>query len=139
MKINVRKVISGKELDAVYEIRQRVFVEEQEVDHELEYDEFENTSTHFIAFSDQTPVGTARWRKTPNGIKLERFAVLDSHRGNGIGGAIVEAVLQDIPEAETVYLHSQLLATSLYGRFGFKEEGDQFEEAGIMHYKMVLK
>ena len=137
--IRVRKVSSGKEMDAVFEIRQKVFVDEQQVDPEEEYDKFEDTSHHFIAFADDQPVGTARWRKTPNGIKLERFAVLSSHRNMGIGQEIVRAVLNDIPHRENIYLHSQLPACSLYRRFGFVQQGSQFEEANIMHYKMVLK
>ena len=139
MKIEVRPVQSGKDLDAIYEIRQKVFVEEQKVDRDIEYDEFEKTSKHFIAFSDGTCVGTARWRRTPNGIKLERFAVLGEHRGQGIGSALVRGILDDLPPGIPVYLHSQLTATSLYERFGFRPEGDQFEEAGIQHYKMILK
>jgi len=138
MTLIVQKVVSGRDLDAIYEIRQQVFVVEQEVPHELEYDEFEETSHHFIAKLDDQPVGTARWRKTPNGIKLERFAVLASKRNHGIGGELVRAVLDDVPSGFTIYLHSQLPATSLYERYGFQREGGTFEEAGIMHYKMVL-
>jgi predicted GNAT family N-acyltransferase len=139
MKISVEKVESGKQFDAIFAIRQTVFVEEQEVDPVLEYDEFEETSVHFVAVVYGIPAGTARWRRTPNGIKLERFAVLSEYRNQGIGSVIVEAVLNDLPDKTNVYLHSQLSACSLYARFGFKEEGDQFEEAGIMHYKMVLR
>jgi predicted GNAT family N-acyltransferase len=139
MTVKVVKVLSGKQLDTIFTIRQTVFVDEQKVDPTLEYDEFEETSVHFLALLDEEPVGTARWRRTPNGIKLERFAVLQSHRNRGIGGEIVKAVLADLPSQENVYLHSQLSACSLYERFGFEPEGDQFEEAGILHYKMVLK
>lgn len=135
----VEKVVSGKQLDAIFAIREIVFVEEQEVDRDLEYDQFEETSEHFIALVDGTPAGTARWRKTPNGIKLERFAVLKEYRNAGLGGKIVEAVLADLPNKNNVYLHAQLPACSLYQRFGFVAEGPQFEEAGIQHYKMVLK
>lgn len=131
-------MISGKAMDYVFEVRQTVFVDEQQVDPTLEYDEFEETSHHFLALCDDEPVGTARWRRTPNGIKLERFAVLKDHRGKGIGSMLVEAVLEDLPNKDNVYLHSQLQASGLYKRFGFEEEGDIFEEAGIQHYKMVL-
>ena len=135
----VEKVVSGKQLDAIFAIRETVFVEEQEVDRDLEYDEFEETSQHFIALVAGAPAGTARWRRTPNGIKLERFAVLKDYRNVGLGGKIVEAVLADLPNNHNVYLHAQLPACSLYRRFGFVEVGPQFEEAGIQHYKMVLK
>lgn len=139
MEIEVQKVESGKQFDAIFAIRQTVFVEEQEVDPALEYDEFEETSVHFVALVNKQPVGTARWRRTPNGIKLERFAVLPSYRNKGVGAVIVETVLADLPDKTNVYLHAQLAACNLYSRFGFKPEGPQFEEAGIMHYKMVLR
>lgn len=109
------------------------------MDPELEYDEFEDTSVHFVATIGDVSVGTARWRRTPNGVKLERFAVLKEYRNKGVGAAIVEAVLEDIPGKENVYLHAQISACSLYSRHGFVSEGDQFEEANIMHYKMVLR
>ncbi len=136
--INVKKVISGKELEQVFEIRNQVFVVEQHVDPDLEYDGFEETSNHFLALVNDTPVGTARWRRTPNGIKLERFAVLDEYRNKGVGSALVTAVLKDLPDIDNVYLHSQTHAGNLYRRFGFVVEGDTFEEAGILHFKMVL-
>jgi predicted GNAT family N-acyltransferase len=137
-EIVVKKVHSAKELDAIFDIRHEVFVEEQKVSPELEYDKFEDTSEHFIAYADGVACGTARWRKTPNGYKLERFAVLKTYRGRKIGSALVQAVLEDLPSQDDVYLHAQVAASSLYDRFGFKREGETFEEAGILHYKMVL-
>ena len=109
----------------------------------MEYDEFESVSMHFLACIDDRPVGTARWRVTPNGVKLERFAVLEDDRGKGVGQALVVAVLEDIlnhPETATMnkYLHSQLSAVPLYLKFGFEKVGDIFEECNIMHYKMQL-
>lgn len=136
-EVKIHKVLSANDLNAVFAIRQTVFVEEQAVDPELEYDEFEDTSTHFIALVNGIATGTARWRKTPNGIKLERFAVLAEYRSNGIGDALIKTLLNDLPSTDKVYLHAQLRACSLYRRNGFKEEGDQFEEANIQHYKMV--
>ena len=85
MDIRVEKVESGKQFDAIFAIRQTVFVEEQEVDPVLEYDEFEEISVHFVAKVNDVSVGTARWRRTPNGIKLERFAVLKENRNQGSG------------------------------------------------------
>lgn len=137
--IVIKKARSGKELEQVFEIRHTVFVMEQKVDPDLEYDEFEETSIHYLALLNQVPAGTARWRRTPNGIKLERFAVLEEYRGKGVGSALVATVLNDLPDRDNVYLHSQLAASNLYLRFGFQIEGEQFEEAGIQHYKMVLK
>ena len=53
---------------------------------------------------------------------------------------MVQTVINDLPkEAHYVYLHAQLDAMPLYKKFNFMAEGDQFEEAGIQHFKMVLK
>jgi predicted GNAT family N-acyltransferase len=139
MSIRINKVDSDLELAHVFEIRREVFVDEQECPPELEW-EFEEESTHFLARLDELPVGTARWRKTDKGYKLERFAVAMAYRGKGVGQALVAAVLADLPkDANYVYLHAQLQAMGLYSKFGFEPEGPQFEEAGIQHFKMVLK
>jgi predicted GNAT family N-acyltransferase len=143
MTVQVEKITRDDQLKSAYSIRHQVFVVEQKVDPEMEYDEFENISKHFIAYCDDKAVGTARWRVTPNGVKLERFAVLEEMRGKGVGQALVEAVLEDIsdnPDAAGMkkYLHSQLSAVPLYLKFGFEKVGDIFEECNIMHYKMQL-
>lgn len=143
MKPTVEKITTKEQLQAAFHIRERVFVVEQEVAAEEEYDEFEDSSTHFLAQWDGQPVGTARWRFTANGVKMERFAVLEEARGNGVGQVLVAAVLADIdamPEAagKMKYLHAQLHAMPLYAKFGFQQVGEQFEECAILHYKMVL-
>ncbi len=114
---------------------------EQEVTPEEEYDDFEQESTHFLALADGVPAGTARWRFTPKGIKLERFAVLKSMRGKGVGQALVQAVLADIEiedesKGKRLYMHAQLPAVALYEKFGFQRVGDIFKECDIEHYKM---
>jgi predicted GNAT family N-acyltransferase len=139
MSIRINKVDSELELAHVFEIRREVFVVEQDCPPELEW-EFEEESTHFLARLDELPVGAARWRKTEKGYKLERFAVAMAYRGKGVGEALVAAVLADLPnDASYVYLHAQVQAMGLYRKFGFEPEGPQFEEAGIQHFKMVLK
>ena len=137
--ISTTKVTDQENLEKVFAIRRKVFVEEQECPPELEW-EFEEESNHFLATVDNVPGGACRWRRTEKGYKLERFAVLKEFRGKGVGQQLVRAVLSDLPVgADYVYLHAQLSAVGLYERFGFKKTGGQFEEAGIQHYKMVLK
>ncbi|UCS93762.1 GNAT family N-acetyltransferase [Echinicola marina] len=141
MNIKVKKVQNKVDLEQVFKIREEVFVEEQKVDREEEYDEFEETSTHFLASLEGHAVGTARWRFTEKGVKLERFAVLKAARGKGIGQALVAAVLRDIQgnsqaKDKLLYLHGQLGAVPLYEKFGFRKVGDIFTECDIQHYKM---
>lgn len=135
----VNKVTTPQELDTVHAIRKVVFVDEQDCPPELEW-EHEDESIHFLALMDNQPCGACRWRKTDAGYKLERFAVLKEYRGKRIGQALVAAALADLPEdAHYVYLNAQVTAMPLYQKFGFKPEGDAFDEAGIQHYKMVKK
>ncbi len=141
--MTIEKVETKEQLKAIFEIRQEVFVVEQEVDPAEEYDEFENTSTHFLVKLNGVPAGTARWRVTPNGIKLERFAVIKSMRGRGVGQLLVKKVLNDIASrkessGKLLYMHAQLSAIPLYEKFGFKKVGEQFEECNIQHFKMEL-
>lgn len=143
MKPTAEKITDESLLQQAFQIRSLVFVIEQQVPASEEYDEFEESSTHFLAKLDGKPVGTARWRFTQYGVKMERFAVLAEARGKGVGQALVSAVLEDVnssPEAEgkTKYLHSQLTAVPLYFKFGFEKVGEMFEECSIQHYKMEL-
>lgn len=141
MSIEVEKAKTKEQLDTIFKIREVVFVFEQEVDPAVEYDEFEESSTHFLANVEGIPAGTARWRFTKNGIKLERFAVLKNMRGKGVGQALVQAVLDDIENSEEskdklLYMHAQLAAIPLYAKFGFEKIGEMFEECNIKHYQM---
>lgn len=125
-------------LRTAFAIRKTVFVDEQHCPPELEYAN-DDVSTHFIATYNNEPCGAARWRKTENGYKLERFAVLPAFRGKGIGAHLVQAVLADLPhDAHHVYLNAQLSAVNFYTPFGFQPVGGQFEEAGIMHQQMLF-
>lgn len=137
MSLHVHKVIQKEDLDKVFAIRKKVFVEEQNCPPELEW-EHEDESTHFLAVYNGNPCGACRWRKTDSGYKLERFAVLKPFRGQGVGRALIAECLSNLPEdAHYIYLNSQLQASSLYAKFGFVAQGEQFDEAGIRHIKMV--
>lgn len=135
--ITVVPITDGETLKQAHEIRRIVFVVEQNCPPEIEY-EFEEESHHFIATVNGEPAGTARWRETPNGIKLERFAVLQKFRGMGVGDTLVKAVLQACPhDGRNIYLHAQLTAATLYAKNGFVPQGPNFWEADIEHVKMV--
>ena len=122
------------------EIRRKVFVVEQQVSREEEYDSFEESSIHYLVFVNEVPVGTARWRITKDGIKLERFAVLQEYRNSGAGTAVLKQVLKDVmPLGKKIYLNAQITAINFYLKEGFVTEGAEFIEANIRHYKMVLQ
>ena len=139
MSIQIQLITTSDMLQQAFDIRREVFVIEQMVSETEEYDK-EDVSTHFIALFDGKPIGTARYRTTPNGIKLERFAILKPFRSMGAGSAILQHILMELSAFEgLIYLHAQLTAMSLYSKFGFEAIGEQFEEAGIQHYKMTYQ
>jgi predicted GNAT family N-acyltransferase len=116
-------------------IRWSVFIEEQGVPVELEWDAFDAVSWHAIAYDHGIPVATGRL--LPDG-HVGRMAVLKRSRGLGIGGAILEALMAKAaalgyPE---LILNAQASAVPFYARFGFTAEGDEFIEAGITHRAM---
>lgn len=133
--IRVNKVKDPTDMQIVWEIRKEVFVVEQQVDESMEFDH-EEESIHFLCYWENLPVGTARWRESGKGIKLERFAVKQDYRNKGIGAVLLRAVLADLPGSGRVYLHAQTAAEAFYAREGFVSVGDLFFEAGIAHYLM---
>jgi len=119
-----------------HKIRYDVFVIGQNCPEELEW-EFEEESTHFLLIENDIPLATARHRKTENGFKLERFAVLSQARGKGFGMLILKTILEDIKDSNALkYMHAQEQVIPFYEKVGFEKSGNIFEEAGIMHYKM---
>jgi predicted GNAT family N-acyltransferase len=143
LPVEVSKIVDSADLEIAHRIRYEVFVIGQNVPAEDEIDQYESQCRHFLAKVNEIPCGAARWRITDKGVKLERFAVLENYRGQGVGSALVRAVLQDIGTNPKLagwmrYLHAQLSAMPLYRKFGFIPVGEMFQECDIDHYKMVL-
>lgn len=126
-------------LEEAKKIRIKVFVQEQNVPFEEDWDE--EKSENYLIYKDNIPVGTMRWRELENKIKIERVAVLLEYRNKGIGAKLVEEVIKEIKlcSNKPIILHSQILALPLYRRLGFVQYGDIFYEANIPHYAMKLK
>ena len=137
MDIDVKIVKSPSEKELVLTIRKDVFIRGLNIPEHLEIDENEDVATYVLAYIKNNPVGTARWRKTEKGIKLERFAVLDKYRSNGIGAKITKFILNNLKETQPIYLFAQESAIKFYEKLGFKSIGNLFEEVGIKHQKMI--
>ncbi len=117
-------------------IRNIVFVAEQKVDRALEY-EHEEQGNFYLLYYNDSPVATARWRRTDQGIKLERFATLKEYRNKGLGSHLLKEIMKDVlPLNQKIYLHSQIKAITYYEREGFRRSGEKFVEANIEHYLM---
>ena len=139
IKIRKFKFENKEFMKIAHNIRHEVFVIGQNCPEDIEW-EFEEESTHFLVFKNKEAVATARHRKTENGYKLERFAVLENKRSNGYGHIVLKKILEDLSSFNgIIYMHAQLDVIPFYEKMGFVIKGDEFEEAGIMHYKMILK
>jgi predicted GNAT family N-acyltransferase len=119
-------------------VRYAVFVLEQGVPAELEWDDWDELSDHALVIgSDGETWGTARL--LPDG-HLGRMGVDKSHRREGVGRLLVSALLQRARERgmARLVLHAQTHARGFYEKMGFEKYGDEFEEAGIPHVAMRL-
>ena len=139
MGINVKYIDNDKEIDICLSIRRKVFVEEQNIPENIEMDDELVQSICVCAILDKQYVGTARYRETSSGIKLERFAVLKEHRGLGVGKALVKFILDNLDQDQDIYLHAQEAVIDFYLLLGFKKVNDRFYEAEIPHWKMIKK
>jgi predicted GNAT family N-acyltransferase len=119
-------------------VRQTVFVDEQKVPADIELDEFDPVSLHALAFDAEGRVlGTGRL--LPDG-HIGRMAVLRQARGIGVGGALLQALMQAARARgdREVLLSAQTHAIPFYRRFGFVAEGEAYDDAGIPHRMMRL-
>lgn len=122
-------------------IRETVFVQEQGVPVVLELDEFDPSAAHALAYESTKCVGTGRLVNLGSGaFQIGRMAVLSRFRGRGLGGKILEKLidLAKSQDASKIILHSQVSAIPFYEKLGFQAEGSIFDEAGIAHRNMIL-
>jgi predicted GNAT family N-acyltransferase len=141
--ITIREIASQADLDLVFHIRTEVFVREQKCLPSEEFDELDAQARHFLLFEEKKAVATGRFRKTEKGIKIERIATLQVHRGNAYATQIIQYLMrvaeQAFPENDHFYLHAQVDVMPLYKSLGFVAYGSTFLEADIVHQAMELK
>ena len=128
----------GREAQA---IRTAVFVQEQQIPAEMEWDAADANCLHAVAFNRfGMALGTGRLLEHAPGVaKIGRMAVLQPMRGAAVGRAVLEALVtaaRDRGERELL-LHAQASAVGFYARAGFAVRGEPFSEAGIPHLEMV--
>jgi predicted GNAT family N-acyltransferase len=136
--INIRIANWVDDRAALATIRRSVFIDEQKVPEELEWDEYDVLSSHFLATVDGRPIATARLK--PDG-QIGRMAVLREFRHQGIGRKLLQYILQHAASRnlEPLYLHAQIDALAFYEKQGFDAHGDVFYEADIPHRAMSKK
>ena len=137
-------VTEEKDLQKVFEIRKEIFVKEQEVAEEEEFDKFDSLDApcdHILVYYDNKPVGTGRIRAVEEVGKLERICVLKSYRKYGLGKTIVQSLEEMAVERglTRVKLHGQTHAEVFYHKLGYETVSDEFMEDGIPHYLMTKR
>ena len=127
--------------DRASRIRTQVFVEEQKIPAEMEWDAADAECVHALACNRfGLPLATGRLLEHVPGVaKIGRMAVLAPMRGSRVGRAVLDALMQAARERgdREALLHAQCSAAPFYARAGFMPRGPVFEEAGIPHIEMV--
>jgi len=135
-----RWIAPGGDLADASRIRRIVFIEEQQVPEEEEWDGLDPQCDHIVLYVDGRPAATGRivWGHP---VLLGRIAVLREHRGTGLGAEVVNRLTEKAfaAGAEEVHLHAQMHARGFYEKLGFAAYGDPYEEAGIPHISMRKK
>jgi len=148
--VGVRRVTTDDERADAVAVRHAVFVEEQGVPEDIEYDGRDDEAIHFVAYRDDrkggdgesedaNPVGAARLRAVDDSTaKVERVAVRADARGEGWGRRLMAELEATAAErgVETLVLHSQTHVEDFYLQLGYETVSEVFEEADIPHVEM---
>jgi predicted GNAT family N-acyltransferase len=140
--LKIRQVATHREREDAFYVRKLVFVEEQCISAEAEYDEFEDAAEHIVIYNDNDePVAAGRWRVVDETAKLERICVLPAYRKHGLGKVVVET-LEELARKKGIgkaKLHGQTYAQPFYEKMGYSSASEEFMEEGIPHRLMVKK
>lgn len=135
-------VTQNSDLLATFGVRRTVFVEEQGISEELDFDGLDREALHFVVKDRDRGIGTARVRFLDDKIaKIERMAILKPFRRVGIGSQMISFLIKELAKRhiEQVVLCAQIGAVDFYRACGFEESGSPFLEAGIQHVKMLRR
>ncbi|MDX2507141.1 MAG: GNAT family N-acetyltransferase [Gammaproteobacteria bacterium] len=125
-------------------IREQVFIREQGVPVELEWDDLDKSARHVLAEvkldDEKLAIGTARIIINNDQAHLGRMAVLSAWRGHGIGTKILQTCIDDCLKLgiRQIILNAQVYVIPFYQKSGFEISSKQFMDAGIAHKEMTL-
>ena len=139
--LQIRLARNKSELARVLKVRESVFVKGQNVPRDRENDGLDGYSKHAIVLLGGKAVGCARIRFIGKTAKLERIAVLAKCRGTGIGKKLMAYLISYCRrrKARKISMHSQHYIKGFYERFGFRQKGGIFMDAGIKHVELWRK
>jgi len=122
-------------------VRGEVFVSELGIPEALEWDAQDTNATHALVTGlYHLPIATGRLLLNGAQARIGRMAVLPAWRGQGVGTAVLNRLLDEARRrgAKQVVLHAQTTAVPFYEKYHFVREGNEYLEAGIPHYRMSL-
>ncbi len=139
MSVTYRQ-LKSEEFPQAMEIRLKVFVEEQQVPVEEEYDSHDDTAQHFGVFLEGQLVGTGRLVTQDQIGRIGRVAILSEYRGRGFGSRLINTIIATGQKQglEEFVLGAQIQALDFYAQLGFVVEGEVFIDGGIPHRTMRL-
>ncbi|RKD24448.1 GNAT family N-acetyltransferase [Ammoniphilus oxalaticus] len=138
--MDVNRVTTKQQLEDAFAIRRTVFVEEQGVALEVEFDQHEAEAEHILVYSDERqPIGTGRVRAIKDQAKLERICILAPYRKHGLGKVIIETLEQIAREQgfTKALIHGQTQAEGFYRKLGYVTNSEVFMEDGIPHVALT--
>jgi predicted GNAT family N-acyltransferase len=137
----VREVSSPADLEAIFQIRDEVFVREQDLTNDARHDPDDHVSIHYLAWLDGQPVGTGRLTMYGREGQIAWVAVRKAQRGSGIGKALMLALIEQARREGAAYilLNAQTHAQTFYEELEFETAGGVFHMSGIPHVVMVRR
>lgn len=138
MSVEVRRAEGEAEMEALLDLRHRVFCVEQGVPKREEIDGRDGEATHLVALLDGRVVGTCRLLFVDRTVQLSRLAVEPEVRRRGIASRLLRAADAEAEAsgARRIVLHAQTYAKQLYAAAGYEPRGRVFVEASIEHVAM---
>ena len=136
MQYHIKLTNWANDAERLGDIRRTVFIEEQKVPENLEWDESDDDATHVLATNnDNKPIATARIKADGH---IGRMAVLKAHRKHGVGSAMLKQLIEHArtQQLARVFVDAQITAMPFYAKHGFVAISDEFMDAGIPHKTM---
>ncbi len=136
--LEIKWVNNTDDLTDIYKVRREVFIKEQNIAPDIEFDGTDRYSISVLLYEDSIPVATGRVILIDELYTIGRISVLKEYRNKKYGGKIVSLLSNKARElgATTVHVHAQSRAVDFYSKLGFECYGKEYKEAGIPHINM---